>query len=81
MVFSGQFADLLERNDVQNDNGGRVHKAVGIFHGKAPEVFPVPEAGQQIGTLGNTGGSTGPHLHFGIVENGVYIDPMPLIKK
>ena len=39
------------------------------------------EAGQQIGTLGNTGGSTGPHLHFGIVENGVYIDPMPLIKK
>ena len=38
------------------------------------------QAGQQIGTLGNTGGSTGPHLHFGIVENGVYIDPMPLIK-
>ncbi len=39
------------------------------------------QAGQQIGTLGNTGGSTGPHLHFGIVENGVYIDPMPLIRK
>ena len=38
-------------------------------------------AGQQIGTLGNTGGSTGPHLHFGIAYNGNYLDPMPLIKK
>ena len=35
--------------------------------------------GQKIGTIGNTGYSTGPHLHWSVIANNEYIDPLILI--
>lgn len=35
------------------------------------------EVGELLGYAGNTGFSTGSHLHFGLKENGVFIDPTP----
>lgn len=36
--------------------------------------------GTQIGQVGNTGYSTGPHLHFTVYKNGKLIDPLTVLK-
>lgn len=70
-------------------NGFRVHgNVVGVDHGQGVvSIFmhmskiTVAEGqsvnpGDQIGAIGNTGSSTGPHLHWGLYVNGVSIDPV-----
>jgi len=37
--------------------------------------------GQIIGQVGNTGSSTGAHLHFAISIDGVVVDPLPVLNK
>lgn len=70
--------------------GFRVHgNIVGIDHGQGvASVFlhlsrinvqegDFVQAGQQIGAIGSTGASTGPHLHWGLYVNGQSVDPVP----
>ena len=36
--------------------------------------------GQKLGVMGNTGNSFGAHLHFDVMLNGSYVNPMPYFK-
>lgn len=37
--------------------------------------------GEVVALSGNTGASTGAHLHFGVYENGTSVDPLSIINK
>jgi murein DD-endopeptidase MepM/ murein hydrolase activator NlpD len=69
--------------------GFRVHgNVVGLDHGQGVvsifmhmskinvEEGDMLAAGDRIGSIGNTGSSTGPHLHWGLYVNAVSVDPV-----
>ena len=74
----------------REDAGFHVHgNVVGIDHGQGVlSIFmhlqdidvvegAMVKAGERIGTIGSTGASTGPHLHWGLYVNQTAVDPVP----
>jgi|GEM_PF-3215083 len=76
------FSEDLKANGVTTlvDHGYGVITA--YLHQKQTRVHPgdVVRQGDLIGTVGSTGGSTGPHLHFQVNVNGVPVNPMDFLK-
>lgn len=64
---------------IEIDHGSGITSAYGHMNGVAVKAGQHVEKGQQIGLLGNTGRSTGPHLHFEVKVNGRFTDPLVYI--
>ena len=66
------------RVEIQHANGYETtyNHMSGFGRGIAPGVHVTQ--GQTIGYLGDTGLSTGPHLHYEVIINGNFVDPMAI---
>lgn len=68
-------------NYVYVDHGNGVETRYAHLDTSTVQVGDRLEAGQQLGTMGSTGTSTGNHLHFEVRKNGIPVDPMTVIDK
>lgn len=70
----------LVGNYVRIDHGNEIYS----FYAHCSEISvhqgDFVEAGQTIGKVGATGDATGPHLHFEITYNGIYLNPLHYIE-
>lgn len=85
LAFSGGTVAFTGCNDtcglyLQIDHGN----GVSTFYAHCGQIDVLDgqtvTAGQVVARVGETGNATGPHLHFSILKDGVYLDPMHYIE-
>lgn len=78
VIFAGERAGYGKLVEIDHQNGTRTRyghlSAVGV------EVGQHLKGGEELGKSGNTGRSTGPHLHFEVRVDGVAVDPSSFIR-
>ncbi len=70
---SGNYVTLYHGNNIYTTY---CHMRYGSVKVKVGDIV---ETGQELGTKGTTGYSTGEHLHYGVKVNGSYVDPKPYL--
>lgn len=66
-------------NVIKIDHGNGLQTLYAHFMSICALVGDHVQQGQMIGRSDNTGNSTGPHLHFEVRQDGVAVDPQPLL--
>jgi murein DD-endopeptidase MepM/ murein hydrolase activator NlpD len=66
---------------IRHENGYQTHYAHLHRIERGIKVGTKVKRKQRIGQVGSTGRSTGPHLHFGVHKNGVFVDPMKVLNE
>jgi murein DD-endopeptidase MepM/ murein hydrolase activator NlpD len=74
----GVFAVVEHVIDGQTISSTYAHMQMGSL---AVSVGDSVQRGQQVGSVGSTGQSTGAHLHFALDIGGDYIDPLPWLRE
>lgn len=75
IVFAGVADDGCNTGAVIVDHGNDLRTLYWHLSQVTVEVGQQVTTGEQIGVVGNTGCSKGPHLHFGVHYRGTSIDP------
>ena len=63
------------------DHGHQMMTIYAHLDSMAVKVGQKVAAGEQLGTVGQTGRATGPHLHWGLYWRNIALDPMYLLEK
>ena len=66
-------------NYIRMDHGGGLNTAYGHMSQIIARAGQTVAARALIGLVGSTGDSTGPHLHFEVLQNGSYLNPRSMV--
>jgi murein DD-endopeptidase MepM/ murein hydrolase activator NlpD len=86
MGGDGGYGNYVKLKHLIGNSEGVIEEWVTLYAHMKNDSFPegmiigtVVKSGDTIGAVGNTGMSTGPHLHFELTINGEHVDPLPLL--
>jgi len=68
-------------NNILIDHGRGIETRYLHLNKRLVETGDKVKKGDLIGELGNTGRSTGPHLHYEVIVGGEHVDPMPYLQE
>jgi murein DD-endopeptidase MepM/ murein hydrolase activator NlpD len=78
VIKAGWDSGYGRRVEIQHANGYVTTYSHLASFGRGVEEGARVRQGQVIGTIGNSGLSTGPHLHYEVVVNGNFVNPMKI---
>ena len=76
---NGTYRSYGEYVVIDHLDGSKTLYAHGLSGSRTVKVGDIVSQGQVIMRVGSTGNSTGPHLHFEVIINGVQVNPTPYL--